>query len=73
MSAVRGRSAQDRTRSRKLVSRGVSAITATQAGSSCSSTRRHRLARMLIVAIGDGHATRLIVERARAANPCGST
>ncbi len=60
---------QDRRAIEELRARGVPAIYGDAARPELLEHAGIQLARMLIVAIGDGHATRLIVERARAANP----
>jgi CPA2 family monovalent cation:H+ antiporter-2 len=60
---------QDRWAIEELRGRGVPAIYGDAARPELLEHAGIGLARMLIVAIGDGHATRLIVERARAANP----
>ena len=60
---------QDRRAIDDLRARGVPAIYGDAARPELLEHAGIQLARMLIVAIGDGHATRLIVERARAANP----
>ncbi len=60
---------QDRWAIEELRDRGVPAIYGDAARLELLEHAGIALARMLIVAIGDGHATRLIVERARAANP----
>jgi CPA2 family monovalent cation:H+ antiporter-2 len=60
---------QDRYAIEELRGRGVPAIYGDAARTALLEHAGIDLARMLIVAIGDGHATRLIVERARAVNP----
>jgi monovalent cation:H+ antiporter-2, CPA2 family len=59
----------DRRHVEELRARGVSAIYGDASRPELLELAGVGLARMLIVAIGDGHATRLVVERARAANP----
>ncbi len=60
---------QDRRAIEELRGRGVPAIYGDAARPELLENAGIGLARMLIVAIGDAHAARLIVERARAANP----
>lgn len=60
---------QDRHAIEDLRRRGVPALYGDAARPELLEHAGIRLARMLVVAISDRHATRLIVERARAANP----
>jgi CPA2 family monovalent cation:H+ antiporter-2 len=59
----------DRRHIEELRARGVPAIYGDASRPELLEHAGVQLARMFIVAIGDGHATRLAVERARAANP----
>jgi monovalent cation:H+ antiporter-2, CPA2 family len=59
----------DRRHIEELRARGIPAIYGDAGRPELLEHAGVRLARMFIVAIGDGHATRLAVERARAANP----
>ncbi len=59
----------DRRHIEELRGRGIPAIYGDAGRPELLEHAGVRLARMFIVAIGDGHATRLAVERARAANP----
>jgi len=59
----------DRRAIEELRGRGVPALYGDAARPELLEHAGVQIARMLIVAIGDGHATRLAVERARAANP----
>ncbi len=60
---------QDRHAIEELHARGIPAIYGDAVRAELLEMAGITLARMLVVAIGDGHATRLIVERAREANP----
>ena len=59
----------DRRHIEELRARGIPAIYGDAGRPELLEHAGVQLARMFIVAIGDGHATRLAVERARAANP----
>ena len=60
---------QDRRAIEELRARGVPALYGDAARAELLQVAGIDLARMLVVAIGDSHATRLVVERARSLNP----